>query len=59
VLEFCIRELGADNIMWAIDYPYQRTADATAFLDAAPIPDADKLKIYHRNAERVFKINSQ
>ena len=59
VLEFCIRELGADNIMWAIDYPYQRTADATAFMDAAPIPDADKRKIYHRNAERVFKINSQ
>jgi 5-carboxyvanillate decarboxylase len=56
VLEFCLRELGADNILWAIDYPYQQVADATAFMDAAPIPDEDKRRIYHRNAERVFRI---
>jgi 5-carboxyvanillate decarboxylase len=56
VLEFCIGELGADNIMWAIDYPYQGTPEATSFLDAAPISEDDRHKIYHRNAERVFKL---
>lgn len=56
VLEFCIRELGADNIMWAIDYPYQQAADAVSFLDAAPISAADREKIYHGNAERAFHI---
>jgi 5-carboxyvanillate decarboxylase len=55
-LKFCIEVLGADNIMWAIDYPYQTSPDAVAFMNKAPISDADKHKIFHKNAERVFHI---
>jgi 5-carboxyvanillate decarboxylase len=55
-LRFCIEAVGADNIMWAIDYPYQLTAGAVEFMNAAPIADDDKQKIFHRNAERVFRI---
>ena len=56
VLKFCIEALGADNIMWAIDYPYQESREATAFMNGAPISDVDKHKIFHKNAERVFHI---
>lgn len=55
-LDFSIKALGADNVLWAIDYPYQPSAPAVAFMDSAPISDADKQKIYHGNAERVFHI---
>jgi 5-carboxyvanillate decarboxylase len=55
-LRFCIEAVGADNIMWAIDYPYQLTDGAVKFMNDAPISDADKRKIFHRNAERVFGI---
>ncbi|MEJ1965170.1 MAG: amidohydrolase family protein [Gammaproteobacteria bacterium] len=55
-LDFSIKALGADNVLWAIDYPYQPSAPAVAFMDSAPISDADKAKIYHQNAERVFHI---
>ena len=55
-LEYSIKKLGADSILWAIDYPYQPSAPAVAFMDAAPISDEDKAKIYHRNAERIFHI---
>ena len=55
-LEFCIGVLGADNIMWAVDYPYQETAEATQWLNDAPISESDKEKIFHKNAERIFKI---
>ena len=55
-LDFSIKALGADNVLWAIDYPYQPTAPAVAFMDSAPISDADKAKIYYQNAERVFHI---
>jgi 5-carboxyvanillate decarboxylase len=55
-LDFSIKALGADNVMWAIDYPYQPSAPAVAFMDSAPISDEDKAKIYHQNAERVFHI---
>jgi predicted TIM-barrel fold metal-dependent hydrolase len=36
-LEFCIKVIGADNIMWAVDYPYQETVEATQWLNDAPI----------------------
>ncbi len=55
-LDFSIKALGAENVMWAIDYPYQPTAPAVAWMDAAPISDADRELIYHGNAERIFHI---
>jgi 2,3-dihydroxybenzoate decarboxylase/5-carboxyvanillate decarboxylase len=55
-LQFSINVLGAENVLWAIDYPYQPTEPAVAFMDSAPIPDAEKELIYHGNAERVFHI---
>jgi len=57
-LDFSIKALGAENVLWAIDYPYQPSAPAVAFMDSAPISDADKEKIYHGNAERVFHIKA-
>lgn len=58
-LKFCIEVLGADRIMWAVDYPYQDHPDAIEFMDAARISEKDKQKIYHENAERVFKIKKK
>ena len=58
-LRFCIEAVGADNIMWAIDYPYQITEGAVEFMNDAPIADEDKHKIFHENAERVFRIAPQ
>ena len=55
-LKFCIEVLGADNIMWAVDYPYQETHEAVRYMNEAPISEADKHKIFHGNAERVFRI---
>jgi 5-carboxyvanillate decarboxylase len=55
-LAFCVEVLGADNVMWAIDYPYQLTEGAVEFMNEAPVSDADKHKIFHGNAERVFRI---
>ncbi|MFH1651191.1 MAG: amidohydrolase family protein [Chloroflexota bacterium] len=43
--------LGADRILFAVDYPHEDSAEAVAFLDAAPISPADREKIYHGNAE--------
>jgi predicted TIM-barrel fold metal-dependent hydrolase len=55
-LKFCIEVLSADNIMFAVDYPYQETMEAVGWLRDAPISDVDKAKIFHKNAERVFRI---
>lgn len=55
-LKFCIEVLGADNILFAVDYPYQETMEAVQWLVDAPLPEADKRKIFHENAERLFRI---
>jgi 5-carboxyvanillate decarboxylase len=56
VLQFCLEILGPDNIMWAIDYPYQDSREAVEFMNRAPITEEVRAKIFHRNAERVFRI---
>ena len=55
-LDYSIKKIGVDNVLWAIDYPYQPTPPAVAFMDAAPLSDDDRAKIYAKNAERVFHI---
>lgn len=55
-LDYTIRKIGIDNVLWAIDYPYQPTKPAVDFMDAAPVTDAERHKLYHENAERIFHI---
>ncbi len=55
-LDYSIKAIGEDNVLWAIDYPYQPSAPAVKWMDAAPIPESVREKIYHGNAERVFHI---
>ena len=56
VLRLCVDKIGIDNVMWAIDYPYQPTAPAVAFLESAPLAAADLQRVAHANAERIFRI---
>jgi predicted TIM-barrel fold metal-dependent hydrolase len=43
-------------IMWAIDYPYQPTAPAVAFIESAPMSETHREQIAHKNAQRIFRI---
>lgn len=49
--------MGADRIMYAVDYPFIAGDQARAFLETAPISPADKEKIAHGNAEKLLKIS--
>ncbi len=55
-VKFGIEAVGSERMMFAIDYPFCDTAEAVADMDAMPISDEDKANIYHRTAERVFRI---
>ena len=46
--------LGADRILFAVDYPLQASGETVEFVDATPISDVDKEKIYHLNAEKLL-----
>ncbi len=55
-LDYSLKALGEDNVMWAIDYPYQPSEPAVKWMDAAPVSDEVRAKLYHGNAERIFHI---
>jgi predicted TIM-barrel fold metal-dependent hydrolase len=48
--------LGADNILFAIDWPYEANKAGMDFLRKLSVSDADKAKIAHLNAERLLKL---
>jgi 5-carboxyvanillate decarboxylase len=54
VLTLALKAVGDDNIMLAIDHPYENSDEAVAFLRDAPITETQRANIAHRTAERVF-----
>ncbi|GAA5144840.1 amidohydrolase family protein [Microbacterium pseudoresistens] len=55
-LQCALSTIGADRILFAVDYPYSRNEEARAFLDHLGIARSDLEKITHRNAERLLKL---
>jgi len=49
-------EVGVDRIMFSVDHPYGSMAEARAFLDHIPVSPADRERIAHGNAERLFNL---
>ena len=49
-------QVGAGRIMFSADHPYQSMPQARAFLEQIPVSAADKEKIAHGNAEKLFKL---
>jgi predicted TIM-barrel fold metal-dependent hydrolase len=47
---------GVDRIMFSADHPYQSMPQARAFLEQIPVSAADKERIAHGNAERLFRL---
>ncbi len=48
--------LGADRVLYAMDYPYQFVPEEVKVTDGLPISGEDKQKLYQLNAERVFSL---
>ena len=47
-------EVGVERIMFSVDYPYGSMMEARAFLEHLPVSAADRERIAHGNAERLF-----
>jgi 5-carboxyvanillate decarboxylase len=48
--------IGADKILFAVDYPFESSKDGSQFMDSVPICREDKEKICHLNAEKLLKL---
>jgi 5-carboxyvanillate decarboxylase len=56
VLDLTIKTAGIENVMWAIDYPYESSSDAVTFIEGAKLNHDQRSSIFHLNAERLFHI---
>ncbi|WP_322028573.1 amidohydrolase family protein [Paraburkholderia sp. J76] len=54
--EFVHKVVGADRMIYAIDYPYLTMTGARAFLEQLNISQEDKEKIAYRNAEELLRL---
>jgi uncharacterized protein len=55
-LLLAMQVMGADRIMFSVDYPFSTNEQGRAFLDHAFLSPADKEKISHFNAERLLSL---
>ena len=49
-------EVGVERILFSTDHPYRPMAEGRAFLDRLPVSPADRERIAHANAERLFRL---
>ena len=51
-----IAEIGADRVMFSVDWPFENVDHATDWFDACAISEEDRKKIGRDNARRLFKL---
>ena len=55
----CLLEvIGADRVMFSVDYPYSSNSEGRDFVMGAPIGEADREKLAFGNAERLLGLGS-
>lgn len=50
-------EVGADRILFSVDYPYESMDELAPWFDDCPISENDRLKIGRSNAEKLFHLD--
>lgn len=55
-LTCAIAEMGAEAVLFSVDYPYESIAVAADFIEAAPMPDDVRTMVCSGNAERLLKL---
>ncbi len=56
--QFIYALMGADRILFSVDYPYQTPDGVKTFIDSLPVNKAEKEAIAFRNAERLLGITA-
>jgi 2,3-dihydroxybenzoate decarboxylase len=52
----CLMEMGADRILFSVDYPFVPNPPGVKWMEHVPLGPEDKAKILHGNAERLLKL---
>jgi len=58
-LRLSLETLGPERVMFAADYPFENARAAVSRIDALGLEPDTLAKLYHRNAERVFRLTAR
>ncbi len=56
-LEYTVKVMGADHVLYALDYPYVEVSDPKGFIENSSLTEEDKELIAHGNAERLLHLS--
>ena len=49
--------MGEDNVMFSIDYPFEKTELAAAFIENAKVSENERIKVASDNAKRILRLD--
>jgi predicted TIM-barrel fold metal-dependent hydrolase len=52
----CVMEMGADRILFSVDYPFVPNPPGVKWMETVPLGPEDRAKILHGNARRLLKL---
>jgi 2,3-dihydroxybenzoate decarboxylase len=52
----CVMEMGADRILFSVDYPFVPNPPGVKWMEHVPLGPEDRAKILHGNAKRLLKL---
>jgi predicted TIM-barrel fold metal-dependent hydrolase len=52
----CLLEMGADRILFSVDYPFVPNPPGVQWMQDLPVSPEDKEKILNGNAQRLLKL---
>jgi 2,3-dihydroxybenzoate decarboxylase len=52
----CVMEMGADRILFSVDYPFVPNPPGVKWMEQVPLSAEDRAKILHGNAQRLLRL---
>ncbi len=56
-LRCCLDAMGAENVMFSIDYPFEKTELAARFIETAKVTEAERTQVASANATRILHLD--
>ncbi|MGB8099913.1 MAG: amidohydrolase family protein, partial [Terracidiphilus sp.] len=56
-LRCALDAMGEDNVMFSVDYPFEKTELAAQFIEGARVTEAERAKVASGNARRILRLD--
>jgi 2,3-dihydroxybenzoate decarboxylase len=58
-LRCALDSMGTSNVMFSVDYPFEKTELATQFIETAKIAEDERIQVASNNAKRILRLKGR